>query len=685
MKITVFQPLSLPTGEGEIFFWKLLVDGSSNNKGGGAGIVLEGPDGLVVEQSLIFKFKVSNNQAEYEALLAGMELARDLGAESLECRRHMRGNFQIKDDQLLQYFHKAKQLEACFKSFELKHVPQKENTRADVLSKLASGKEKGNMSSVIRQVLMKPAVECFNVSGIAGQKGNLRAEAAKKIARYCLVGEDLYQRGYTTPLLKCLAEAEAEYMMRVLHEGICGRHTRGRALRARILRAGFFWPTLEKDCRAFTYKCKACQKYGYIFHGPTVELHNIVSPWPFAQWRMDIVGPFSIVDYFTKWVETEPLAKISAAHVQKFVWKIICRFGLPKTIKLVAFYKELGIMPVTSSMEHPQTNGQVEAMNKIIAQDLKKRLGDAKGAWVDELPQVLWGYRCSLFGAAGESSFNLPYGTDVMLPVEERREVAVVRVEAQKRLIARKYNAKVRPRQFVEGHLVWRKASSRSPKGSSPWESNGKLGGVVQECPKLFGGSQKNDFRNPRSMQEVRKMTLASIRSGGNQKNYFRNLHSTQEKNDFRNPHSTQEVRKMTSCHKPFGGSQKNDFRNSRSTQKVRKMTPASSHSGKSEKKMTSEIHAQRRKSENDSCLKPKMTSKIPARRKKSEKMTPVSSHSGGSQKNDFRNPRSTQKNDFYLKPFGGKSEKVKQVALEIPGRRRLRKFGKFEKGWLLR
>lgn len=131
-----------------VFCWKLFVDGSSNKRGGRAGIVLEGPNGLTVEQSLIFKFKISNNKAEYDALLAGMELARDLGAKFLECRTdsqfvegHIRGTFQVKDDQLLQYFHKAKRLEACFKSVDVKHISRKENTRADMLSKLASAKE----------------------------------------------------------------------------------------------------------------------------------------------------------------------------------------------------------------------------------------------------------------------------------------------------------------------------------------------------------------------------------------------------------------------------------------------------------------------------------------------------------------------------------------------------------------
>lgn len=155
---------------------------------------------------------------------------------------------------------------------------------------------------------------------------------------------------------------------------------------------------------------------------------------------MDIVGPFPIargqkkfllvtVDYFTKWVEVEPLARISAVQVERFVWRLVCKFGLPKTIvtdngkqfidkKLIAFYKGLGITPITSSIEHPQTNGQVEAANKIIVQELKKRLGQAKGGWVDELDQVLWGYRCSPHGSTGESPFNLTYGSDAMLPIE---------------------------------------------------------------------------------------------------------------------------------------------------------------------------------------------------------------------------------------------------------------------------
>jgi len=94
---------------------------------------------------------------------------------------------------------------------------------------------------------------------------------------------------------------------------------------------------------------------------------------------MDILGPFPpatgqrrflivAVDYFTKWIEAEPIAKITAANVQNFMWKLICRFGIPHTVitdngrqfvdrKLEAFFTELGVKHISSSVEHLQTNG----------------------------------------------------------------------------------------------------------------------------------------------------------------------------------------------------------------------------------------------------------------------------------------------------------------------------------------
>ena len=65
------------------FRWVLSVDGSSNQQGNGAGVILEGPNGLLIKQALRFTFKAGNNQAEYEALIAGILLAKEMGAQSL--------------------------------------------------------------------------------------------------------------------------------------------------------------------------------------------------------------------------------------------------------------------------------------------------------------------------------------------------------------------------------------------------------------------------------------------------------------------------------------------------------------------------------------------------------------------------------------------------------------------------
>ena len=90
--------------------WLLSVDGSSNQQGSGAGIVLEGPNGLLIEQALRFAFKASNNQAEYGALIAGMLLAKEMGARSLLAKSdsllvmgHVTGEYQAKDPQMAAY------------------------------------------------------------------------------------------------------------------------------------------------------------------------------------------------------------------------------------------------------------------------------------------------------------------------------------------------------------------------------------------------------------------------------------------------------------------------------------------------------------------------------------------------------------------------------------------------------
>ena len=159
-------------------------------------------------------------------------------------------------------------------------------------------------------------------------------------------------------------------------------------------------------------KCDQCQKFAPNIHQPGGVLNPLSNPRPFAQWGLDIVGPFPKAtgnkrwllvgtDYFTKWVEAEPLANNRDVDSKRFVWKnIVTRFGIPHTLisdnglqfDSKAFRRycyDLSITNRYSTPAYPQGNGQAEAVNKVIVSGFKKRLDDAKGKLVEELPYVI--------------------------------------------------------------------------------------------------------------------------------------------------------------------------------------------------------------------------------------------------------------------------------------------------------
>jgi VCBS repeat-containing protein len=102
----------------------LSVDGASNLRGSGAGVVLEGPDGVMIEQSLRFAFKANNNQAEYEALIAGMKLTKEMEVTDLRAKRdsqlvtnQVSGEYQTKEPHLMKYLEKVRIPERAIQHF----------------------------------------------------------------------------------------------------------------------------------------------------------------------------------------------------------------------------------------------------------------------------------------------------------------------------------------------------------------------------------------------------------------------------------------------------------------------------------------------------------------------------------------------------------------------------------------
>ncbi|GAU41232.1 hypothetical protein TSUD_280320, partial [Trifolium subterraneum] len=489
-----------------------------------------------------------NNQAEYEALIAGMKLAREMEVEDLRAKsdsqlvtNQVAGEYQTKDPQLMKYLEKVKSLAKQFKTFELVHVPRDQNSRADLLSKLASTKKPGNNRTVIQETISTPSTETLEVvlpleqedwrhpiiKYLLNDEIPLEREKAIKIrkmaAHYTMIGNRLYKRGFSSPLLLCVGDPEAQTIIKEIHDGSCGNHIGARSLAGKVARAGYFWPTLFQDGSRYVRSCDECQKHADIHHAPGEQLQSVMSPWPFYMWGVDIVGPFSTsqgqvkflivaVDYFTKWIEAEPVATISSEKVKHFYWKkLICRFGLPKYIvsdndtqftseSVIQFCEEKGIRNTFVSVEHPQANGQAESANKVVLKALKRNLMRKGKSWAEHIPAILWSYHTTTHTSTGETPFKMVYGTDAMIPaeinppswrretltapdndaalqenldlLEEVREAAHLREFTAKQRARRKYDTRVIPRKFEAGDLVLKRPMGRDKGGklAPNWE-----------------------------------------------------------------------------------------------------------------------------------------------------------------------------------------------------------------------
>ena len=261
----------------------------------------------------------------------------------------MTEEFQARDPQLAKYLEVVQSVAKNFVLFEFVHVPREQNCRADLLSKLASYSKPEQHKSVIRETLVAPRVDIREKhrvleilmteeswmtplkSYLADNKLPEDVNEARKIkknsSRYTLIDGHLFRYGFFRPLMICVERRETSRLMAELHEGICGSHVGGRALMLRIVRGGFFWPTMKNDCMEYVRKCESCQKHADWSHAPPEVLHSINTPWPFHTWGIDILGPFPkgvrqfkflivAVEYFTKWIEAEPVAVISGSRVQ---------------------------------------------------------------------------------------------------------------------------------------------------------------------------------------------------------------------------------------------------------------------------------------------------------------------------------------------------------------------------------
>ncbi|GJS74084.1 reverse transcriptase domain-containing protein [Tanacetum coccineum] len=246
--------------------------------------VLQEPWTLFTDGS---SFTASNNEAEYEALIAGLQIAAQMGVRNV-------------------------------------HV------LVEILKEKSI--QEGEVATAVEEegpTWMTPIMEYLKDGTLPGD----RKEASKlciKARQYELLDGILYKRSFLKPWLRCVGPLQADYMIREIHEGSCSMHAGPRSVVAKAMRLGYYWPTMHRDARDMIRTCNDCQIHHLVPRNPQQPLTPITAPWPFYKWGINIAGPFPkgpgkvkflivVMDYFTKWIEAKAVATIIGNQVKKFV------------------------------------------------------------------------------------------------------------------------------------------------------------------------------------------------------------------------------------------------------------------------------------------------------------------------------------------------------------------------------
>ncbi|XP_074351861.1 uncharacterized protein LOC141691009 [Apium graveolens] len=234
-----------------------------------------------------------------------MKLARNLEANHLRAFsnsilvvKHISGEYKQRNPRTKAYATKVKDASLSFETFELSQIGRENNGRTYALSRIASAETQSLTGSIYLTEAKTPSIEkkeCLEIHQGADwmtplrnflEKGILppdQKEALKikyRASSYTLINRRMYHRSVCQSLLRCLNVEEQHQALDVVHEGICGDHLAGRSLTFKILRQGFFWPTLKADASEYLKKCVRCQLFSTVPKQPPEEMTSVLSLSP---------------------------------------------------------------------------------------------------------------------------------------------------------------------------------------------------------------------------------------------------------------------------------------------------------------------------------------------------------------------------------------------------------------------
>ena len=193
----------------------------------------------------------------------------------------MNGDYECKGERMKRYLDQVRKRVDDLKA-KIIQIPREENEQAERLAKATSAEHIITPGNVLSFVRLSPLIDFDDIQKIGYESNWItplvsylknrvlpdRKEAARKlkvqVARFVLIKDVLYKRGFSHPYLRCLGTEEVDYVMREVHKGICGNHSGSRSLVHKLMRAGYYWPTMQKDAEAYVKICDKWQRFNNI-------------------------------------------------------------------------------------------------------------------------------------------------------------------------------------------------------------------------------------------------------------------------------------------------------------------------------------------------------------------------------------------------------------------------------------
>ncbi|GJV37464.1 reverse transcriptase domain-containing protein [Tanacetum coccineum] len=424
--------------------WILFTDGSSCTDGSGAGLILTNPKGIEFTYALRFRFDATNNEAEYESLIAGLKFTEQMGVKNLQVNvdsrlvaNEVNETYVAKETDMVRYLEMVKTLTTSFKAFSIKQVPRSKNKKADALSKIASTSFAYVSKQVLVEELKEKSISAVEVLAVVEEEGDTWMTL---IFKYLMDG--------TLPV-------EVKKAIEVKHKS-WRMHAGTRFIVVKAFWIGYYWLAMHEDARKLIRAFQDCQVHKPVPRSPQQKLSPITSPWPFYKWGIDIAGPFPE----------------GPGKVKILIDNIVRGFRLPGEIisdngkqfqdnPFKDWCEKLCIRQHFASVKHSQTNGLVERANRSLGEGIKARTEAVIPAEIG-MPTLRTAEVVLV-----QNDEALEINLDLL---EERREQAAIREAKSKAKMERYYNSKVRNTSFKPGDLVYRNNDA------SHAEDIGKLG-----------------------------------------------------------------------------------------------------------------------------------------------------------------------------------------------------------------